>query len=160
MLNAMKGMLLSATLLLSGTAVAHEGHDHGANNTKPVKGTVTSMEQNTLTLKGTDGKPVNVHVDDKTQYENAGAEGKMADLKAGARVVVQGEKMKDGTLHATKVRFGKAGAKAPAGPAKVDPGAPAAKPAAKATPAKATPKAASEPAHTGDHAKDSKMPGH
>ena len=60
-----------------------------------------------LTVKSTDGKSVEVHVDESTKYESGGAPAKLTDLKVGAKVVVHGERMKDGTLHATQVRFGK-----------------------------------------------------
>jgi hypothetical protein len=103
---------LGAGLLVCTAAFAHEGHEHGSDDEKRVKGTVTSFEGSDLKIKGTDGKLVNVHVDERTEYENSGAKAKAEDLKVGARVVVHGEKMNDGTLHATKVRFGKVTKKA------------------------------------------------
>lgn len=108
MLNLTKKVLLIAILALARVAVGHEGHDHGADQDKHVKGTVESIAGSALKVKSTDGKKVDVHVDDNTQYENAGAPGKLSDLKVGAKVVVHGEPMKDGTLHAKEVRFGKA----------------------------------------------------
>lgn len=99
-------MLIAA--LAGPAAWAHEGHDHGGGAEKHVKGTVESFADSKLVVKGTDAKRVDVHVDDRTVFENGGAAGKAEDLKAGAKVIVVGEPMKDGTLHATKVRFGKA----------------------------------------------------
>ena len=93
-------------VLLGGSALAHEGEDHGDKATH-VQGTVESFSGAKLVLKAADGKTVNVHVDDKTYFENSGAAGKAEDLKPGAKAVVMGEPMKDGTLHASKVRFGK-----------------------------------------------------
>ena len=106
MSSLMRSVTLAATLLAH-AALAHGGEDHGGGAEKHVKGTVDSFAESKLVVKGTDGKLVNVHVDDKTVFENAGVAGKAEDLKVGAKVVVMGEPMKDGTLHATKVRFGK-----------------------------------------------------
>lgn len=107
MLNFKNVILLIFALMVSGVAIAHEGHDHGGDQDQHVKGTVESVADSQLKVKSTDGKRVSVHVDDNTKYENAGAPGKLADLKVGAKVVVHGERMKDGTLHAKEVRFGK-----------------------------------------------------
>lgn len=111
MRNGTNLILLIFALMVSGVAVAHEGHDHDGDQDQHVKGTVESIADSQLKVKSTEGKRVNVHVDDNTKYENAGAPGKLADLKIGAKVVVHGERMKDGTLHAKEVRFGKTPAK-------------------------------------------------
>jgi cytochrome c-type biogenesis protein CcmE len=110
MLKTIKAALL-ATLLCSGAALAHEGHDHGKG--QHVMGTVESVAADQLKVKSKEGKTVDVHVDDKTKYVNGDAEGKLDDLKTGAKVVVHGEPMKNGTLHATEVRFGKPSKTAP-----------------------------------------------
>jgi hypothetical protein len=125
MRNTIKCILMAAAMVVSGQALAHEGEDHGGGKDDHLMGTVESIAGNKLAVKGTDGKTVNVHVDDSTQYEKAGAAGKPADVKVGAKVAIHGEMMKDGTLHATKVRLGKAGAGAPPAPKKD--GAPAKK---------------------------------
>lgn len=111
MLNWTRIVPLVFALMLSGVAAAHEGHEHNGGEDQHLKGTVETITGNQLKVKSTDGKHVDVHVDDSTRYENAGAPGKLADLKAGAKVVVHGERMKDGTLHAKEVRFGKAPSK-------------------------------------------------
>lgn len=98
--------VLMAVVSLAGAVFAHNGEDHGAGSEQRLKGTVESFSDGKLVLKGTDGKPVNVHVDSKVVVETNGGPGKLEDLKAGARVVVMGEPMKDGTLHATKIRIG------------------------------------------------------
>lgn len=98
-------LALVGVLLLSGAALAHEGHDHGGD--KPLKGTVKSIADGKLSVTDVGGKAVNVHVDDRTEYDNGGVAGKAADVKVGSKVVVHGEAMKDGTIHAKKVRFGK-----------------------------------------------------
>ena len=111
MLKRLKNVVMLAALLAPGLAFAHQGEDHGAGKAESLKGTVESFADSKLTVKAADGKIVNVHVDDRTVYENAGVLGKSEDLNVGAKVVVQGEPMNDGTLHATKVRFGKTGSK-------------------------------------------------
>lgn len=121
MQKVIKYIIVIAALAISGAASAHEGHDHGASKDESVKGTLKSVDGNKLVVKPTDGKALNVHVDDHTKYENGDAEGALADLKPGIRVVVHGEPMKDGTLHANKVRFATGGKSAPkpaSGPAK------------------------------------------
>lgn len=105
MSNLVKKVVLMAVVAVAGLAFAHNGEDHGAGAQKHVKGTVESFADSKLVLKGTDGKPVNVHVDAKAVIETNGAPGKLEDLKPGARVVAMGEPMKDGTLHATKLRI-------------------------------------------------------
>lgn len=104
-------LVVFALLVMSGGAVAHEGHDHADNQDQHLKGKVEAIDGSHLRVKSTDGKPVDVHVDDSTKYESGGAPAKLNDLKVGAKVVVHGERMKDGTLHATQVRFGKPRAK-------------------------------------------------
>lgn len=105
----MKSMAVVALLTTPTLALAHQGEDHGAGTAEPapLKGTVDSFADDKLVVRGSDGKVTNVHVDNSTTFENGGVAAKSEDLKAGARVVVQGEAMTDGTLHAKKVRFGK-----------------------------------------------------
>ena len=110
MRSIVKRIVLIVALIWSCGAAAHEGHDHGGAEGKHVMGSVESIAGDHLKVKATDGNTVNVHVDDSTKYENSGGPGKLADLKVGAKVVVHGEPMKDGTLHAASIRFGKAGA--------------------------------------------------
>lgn len=118
MFEAAKCVAVSAVLAVAGAAHAHEGHDHAETKDQHVKGTLKSVEASKLVVKATDGKTVNVHVDDGTKYENGAAAGAVTDLQPGLKVVVYGELMKDGVLHATKVRFAKPAPKTPSGPAK------------------------------------------
>ena len=109
-LKSLSNALTVITLLAAPTmALAHEGEDHGTGTAEaaPLKGTVDSFADGKLVVRASDGKVTNVHVDDSTVFENGGAAAKAEDLKAGTRVVVHGEAMDDGTLHAKKVRFGK-----------------------------------------------------
>jgi hypothetical protein len=87
-------------------ASAHEGHEHGAEESS-LKGTVEALDGQKLTLKGVDGKSMNVHVDGHTRYDDGHAGGSAADLRPGVRVVIHGEKMKDGTFHAATIRYAK-----------------------------------------------------
>lgn len=109
MLRTIRYVVMVAALTVSGVALAHEGEDHGADADKHLMGTIEAVAGDKLTVKSTDGKQVAVHVDESTKYEKGGGAGKAADLKAGTKVAVHGEMMKDGTLHATKIRFGKTG---------------------------------------------------
>ena len=102
--------VLSMSVTTTSVTFAHEGHDHGSSENS-VKGTVESLTGNKLTLKGTDGQSVNVHVDEQTKYENGHAAGSPADLVAGTRVVVHGDRMGDGTVHAATIRYVKAATK-------------------------------------------------
>lgn len=115
-----KAVLVVGALMLSGSARGHGGEDHGAGDMH-VMGTVDSTAGSEFTVKGSEGKPVNVHVDDSTKYEKGDEPGAAGDIKVGIRVAVQGEMMKDGTLHATKVRYVKIKS-APAKPAKAPTG--------------------------------------
>ena len=107
--KVLKSLAVLSLLAMPTIALAHKGEDHGASTGEAasLKGTVEAFADGKLTVKGGDGKVIDVHVDDRTLYENAGAPGKSEDLKVGARVVVHGESMADGRLHAKKVRFGK-----------------------------------------------------
>lgn len=104
-------VILTLTMLGAPSLFAHEGHDHGTEESS-LKGTIESLNGNKLTLKSTDGKSVGIHVDDQTRYDNGEAGGSASDLRPGMRVVVNGEKMKDGTVHAATIRYVKSKPKA------------------------------------------------
>ena len=91
-------VLALATLNITVPAVAHEGMEH-------ITGTVTSIADNTLTVKTTKGKTVEVSVDAKTEYARGKAAAKMADLKEGDRVVVHAMEM-NGSMVAHEVNIG------------------------------------------------------
>lgn len=122
MSKVLKLSLLAVVLAATGAA-AHGSEKHGDEG-HSVKGVVESLTGSKLVLKkGSDEKPVNVHIDENTKFDNGGAPGAVADLVPTTRVVVKGEVMKDGTLHATQIRYGK-----PAVPSPSSPGQPAAPP--------------------------------
>jgi hypothetical protein len=100
------GAALIAALAIPGYARAHEGHAH------KVMGTVTTLHENQLEVKATDGKTSTVTLNEKTKILRGKAKAKVEELKPGERVVVTAveTKGKDGkaTLVATEVRVGTA----------------------------------------------------
>ncbi|MGI8783468.1 MAG: DUF5666 domain-containing protein [Acidobacteriota bacterium] len=93
---------LSMLGLLAASLMAHEGHNH-------LMGTITALDGSHVTVKTKEGKTVKVMVNDSTKYHRDSGTASMADLKVGARVVVEAEG-KD-MLTATKVHFGAVAAK-------------------------------------------------
>jgi hypothetical protein len=101
-------MALVATLAVSRSALAHEGHAH------KVMGTVAVRGENQMEVKATDGKTRTITLNDKTRILRGKAEVKPDDIKPGERVVVTAmeTKSKNGqaTLIATQIRLAVAGA--------------------------------------------------
>ena len=96
MIRRMLAALAVMTMAITGTATAHDGHDHG--KTHKMMGTVKGVhaEMNHVqiaTARGDSG----FYVDAKTKYVRGAAKLSLANLKAGTRVVVtartEGEKM-------------------------------------------------------------------
>ncbi len=92
-----KWLWLSLVLLtLSNLLVAHGGFDH-------VIGTVVKVESNVLTVKTAKGN-VDVKLNEKTEITKADQKALAADLKPGARVVVDvPEGSKDRMAHSVKI---------------------------------------------------------
>jgi O-glycosyl hydrolase len=67
------------------TAFTHEGHTH------KIMGTISKITNNQVEVQGTDGKKVMVVLNDKTQILKGKVKGAAADLKEGARVVIEAE---------------------------------------------------------------------
>jgi len=88
---------LSLVLLAVATqALAHEGFDH-------VIGTVAKVENNVLTVKTAKGN-VNVKLNAQTEITRNDQKAQVADLKPGARVVVDiPEGSKDQIAHSVKI---------------------------------------------------------
>ena len=61
---------------------AHEGHDH------KIMGTLAAVHDNSVDVKGTDGKLSTITLNDKTKILHGTMAMKIADLKTGDRVVV------------------------------------------------------------------------
>lgn len=96
--------LTFALTLLSLSAWAHDGA-HG------MKGTVTAVNADTITVETLAKKTETVHFDAKTAFTKSGVSARVKDLKVGDRVIIQAHDM-DGKMHAVKVRFGKPAKKA------------------------------------------------
>ncbi len=81
--------LAIATATLSTVpAIAHDGMED-------VTGTIQSVADNTVTVKTTKGKTVEVKLDAKTEYTRGKQQAKQADLKVGDRVVVHAMEMNE-----------------------------------------------------------------
>ncbi len=98
--------LALALTLLSLSAFAHDGA-HG------MKGTVTAVSADAITIETTAKKTQTIHFDAKTAFTKSGLAATARDLKVGDRVIIEAHDM-DGKMHAVKVRFGKPAKKAAA----------------------------------------------
>jgi hypothetical protein len=100
------GAALVAALAVPGYAIAHEGHVH------KVMGTVTTLHENHLEVKTTDGKTSTITLNEKTKILRGKTQIKTEELEPGERVVVTATdtKGKDGkpTRVATEIRLGAA----------------------------------------------------
>jgi hypothetical protein len=100
------GVALVAALAIPRYVLAHEGHAH------KVMGTVSTLHENHLEVKATDGKTSTITLNEKTTILRGKANVKVEDIKPGERVVVTATetKGKDGktTMIATEVRVGAA----------------------------------------------------
>ena len=98
------GAALVAALAIPAYVRAHEGHPH------KVMGTVTTLHENHLEVKATDGKSSTITLNAKTKILRGKTTVKVDDIKPGERVVVTAieTKGKDGktTKIATEVRLG------------------------------------------------------
>ena len=94
-------VFLTAALFVPRYVRAHEGHVH------KVMGTVATRHENHLQVKATDGKTSAITLNAKTKILRGKTRVKIADIKAGERIVVSATetKGKDGktTLVATQV---------------------------------------------------------
>lgn len=98
----LKTLVLTLSLL-SLSAVAHDG-------SHAMKGTVTAITNNTLTIETPAKKTITIHFDNKTTFTKSESAATAKDLKVGDRVVIEAHDM-DGKMHAVKIRFGKPPAK-------------------------------------------------
>lgn len=92
---------LLGLVLLAAAAIAHDGA-HG------MKGTVTAISDDTITLETPAKQSHTVHFDSTTKFQKSGASASVKDLKVGDRVVIQANDS-TGKMHAVQVRFGKPG---------------------------------------------------
>jgi hypothetical protein len=97
------GAALAAVLLVPMAARAHEGHLH------KVMGTVTSVKDDHVMVKTTDGKTVTVMLDGKTTVTRGTTKLTAAAVKVGERVVVEGTEAKS-MVTAKTVKLGEVAA--------------------------------------------------
>lgn len=88
--------VLFAALTIS--AFGHGGAEH-------VKGTITKVDDTSVTLTTPDKETKVIHFDKTTKFLKSGAESTSKELKVGDRVVVDVHQM-EGKVHASQVRFG------------------------------------------------------
>ena len=97
------GAALAAALLVPRFARAHEGHGH------KVMGTVAARHERHLQVKGTDGKPADIMLNDKTKILRGRTIVAVDDIKPGERIVVTAVQTKDTdgklTMVATEVKL-------------------------------------------------------
>lgn len=93
--------IVSIALLITlagAVAFAHGGASH-------LKGKVTAVGENSITIETTDKQSKTVVFDQTTKFEKSGVAATPKDLMVGDRVVIDTHAM-DGKLYATQVRFG------------------------------------------------------
>jgi hypothetical protein len=78
--------LTLALAVMAGPAAAHEGHSHASKLMGTVKAVHADDGRVELTTK--DGKTTDFYVSAQTKYMKGSAAASLADVKAGARIVV------------------------------------------------------------------------
>jgi Domain of unknown function (DUF5666) len=78
-------------------------HEHDRANRPGVAGTITAMDDKSMTLKTLDGRTVNVKLDDKTQYRKDRQPAKLSDFKVGDMAFVGGQSTGENTWQANFV---------------------------------------------------------
>jgi dihydroxyacid dehydratase/phosphogluconate dehydratase len=73
--------ILGLVLAIGAGALAHNGNDH-------VRGTVTQVSAQSVTVQLPDKTTKTLSISAKTAFENAGKPGHLADVKVGDRVVI------------------------------------------------------------------------
>jgi Domain of unknown function (DUF5666) len=93
--------LLAWKVTVEGADGASGGGDNGQNGQRTIDGDVTSVGAGSFVIKLSDGATETVTVSAQTRF--AGRASKLADLKAGEKVVVQGTDQGGGVFAATSV---------------------------------------------------------
>jgi hypothetical protein len=96
----MKRTIVAIVLLFDLGAAALLAHGGGPH----LKGTVSSIGADQITVAGTDGRSAVVKITPQTEFVAGKAAGKREDLKEGDRVVVHTRK-RDGGLEAIEIRY-------------------------------------------------------
>jgi hypothetical protein len=104
MTNAVLAVMFALTL--APVVSAHEGHDH------KILGTIAAVHDNTVDVKGADGKTSTISLNEKTKILQGTTAMKAADLKIGDRVVVTATGGGKDPFVAKEVRIGTAPAAA------------------------------------------------
>jgi ribosomal protein S1 len=73
--------IIALVLAISAGALAHNGNDH-------VRGTVTQVSAQSVTVQLADKTTKTLTISTKTEFESAGKPGHLADIKVGDRVVI------------------------------------------------------------------------
>ena len=73
--------VVAVVLALGAGVLAHNGNDH-------VRGTVTAVSAQSVTVQLADKTSKTLSISAKTEFDNAGKPGHLADLKVGDRVVI------------------------------------------------------------------------
>jgi ribosomal protein S1 len=73
--------VIALVLAISAGALAHNGNDH-------VRGTVTQVSAQSVTVQLADKTTKTLTISAKTEFESAGKPGHLADIKVGDRVVI------------------------------------------------------------------------
>ena len=73
--------IIALVLAISAGALAHNGNDH-------VRGTVTQVSAQSVTVQLADKTTKTLTISAKTEFESAGKPGHLADVKVGDRVVI------------------------------------------------------------------------
>ena len=73
--------VIALVLAISAGALAHNGNDH-------VRGTVTQVSTQSVTVQLADKTTKTLTISAKTEFESSGKPGHLADVKVGDRVVI------------------------------------------------------------------------
>jgi len=73
--------IIALVFAISAGALAHNGNDH-------VRGTVTQVSAQSVTVQLADKTTKTLTISAKTEFETAGKPGHLADIKVGDRVVI------------------------------------------------------------------------
>jgi len=73
--------IIALVFAISAGALAHNGNDH-------VRGTVTQVSAQSVTVQLADKTSKTLTISAKTEFETAGKPGHLADIKVGDRVVI------------------------------------------------------------------------
>ena len=101
-------LALTFALAVAPLVSAHEGHDH------KIMGTVAAVHDNSIDVKGTDGKLSAIALNEKTKILQGATAAKVADIKTGSRVVVTATGTGKDTYVAKEVRLAASAATHPA----------------------------------------------